>query len=250
MKIIGVIPARYASTRFPGKPLADICGKPMIWWVYQQVKKVKEFNEVYVATDDNIISQELQKLNIPYIMTKDCHKSVFERVQEFSDYVSADYYVIINGDEPLINPTHISSVIPKNVSEDIIINTIAKISVPAEVNDIANIKVVFDKNKVAKYMSRQAIPFPNKRLDFEYYKHVGITGITKKMLDFYVLQESGYFESIEGIDHLRFVDYNKNMQFVVIENAQTLSVDTPKDLEKVRKIIAEKIEKGELSLCQ
>ena len=143
MKIVGVIPARYASTRFPGKPLANICGKPMIWWVYQQAKKVKEFTEVYVATDDNIISQELQKLNIPYIMTKDSHKSVFERVQEFSDYIVADYYVMINGDEPLINPVHISSVITKNVNEDIIINTIAKISTPSEVNDIANIKVVF-----------------------------------------------------------------------------------------------------------
>lgn len=250
MKIIGVIPARYASTRFPGKPLADICGKPMIWWVYQQAKKVKEFSEVYIATDDIKITNELDKLDIPYVMTKDNHKSVFERIQEFSDYITADYYVIINGDEPLINPVHIASVIPQNINQDIITNTIAKISSPSEVNDIANIKVVFDENKVAKYMSRQAIPFPNKCLDFDYYKHVGITGITKKMLDFYVSHKSGQFERIEGIDHLRFIDYDKNMQFIVIENAQTLSVDTPKDLEKVRKSIAEKIERGEISLCQ
>lgn len=248
MKIIGVIPARYASTRFPGKPLANICGKPMIWWVYQQAKRVKQFSEVYVATDDIRITDELNKFNIPYLVTSNTHKSVFERVQEFSNHISADYYVIINGDEPLINPLHVASVIPQKINDDLIINTIAQISVPSEVNDIANIKVVFDCNKIAKYMSRLAIPFPNKRLDFAYYKHVGITGISKKMLDFYVSHLPGLFESIEGIDHLRFVDYGKKIQFIIINNANTLSVDTPKDLEKVRMIIQQKIDNGDITL--
>lgn len=238
MKIIGIIPARYASTRFPGKPLADICGKPMIWWVYQQVKKVKELTEVYVATDDIKISSALEKYQIPYVMTKDTHKSVFERAQEVSDKIVADYYIVINGDEPLINPKHIASVIPQKIEENTVINTITEISKPAEVNDVANIKVVFDENNNAKYMSRNPIPFPNKRIDFDYYKHVGITGISKKMLDFYISHPRGYCESIEGIDHLRFIDYNQNMKFVIIHNAETLSVDTPKDLEKVRKIIS------------
>lgn len=247
MKIVGIIPARYASTRFPGKPLADICGKPMIWWVYNQVKKVKELSEVYVAIDDEKVKIELEKLNIPFVMTQKMHKSVFERVQEVSNLITANYYIVINGDEPLINPKHIAAVIPQNFDEKVVINTITEISKPAEVNDIANIKVVFDKNKMVKYMSRTPIPCPNKRIDFDYYKHVGITGISKEMLDYYVSHQQGYFESIEGIDHLRFIDYGQKMQFAIIHNADTLSVDTPKDLEKVRKIIQERIDNGELN---
>ena len=99
MNIIGVIPARYASTRFPGKPLADICGKPMIRWVYGQVKKVKEFSDVYVATDDKRIAAVCEKFSMKYIMTSADHGTSTERVYEVAQKVAADYYVVINGDE-------------------------------------------------------------------------------------------------------------------------------------------------------
>ena len=95
MKIIGVIPARYKSSRFPGKPLADICGKPMIWWVYQQCKKVKDFSEVYVATDDDKIYEECQALGIQVIMTSDKHKTGTDRIGEVAENIPADLIGII-----------------------------------------------------------------------------------------------------------------------------------------------------------
>ena len=239
MNIVGVIPARYESTRFPGKPLADICGKPMIWWVYNQVKKVEELSAVYVATDDERIKTECEKYNMNVVMTSNKHKTVFERVHEFSNYVSADFYIIINGDEPLINPDYIKTIIRPEYIKDFVLNTISKIESPTETNDISNIKVVFDNEMNALYMSRLPIPFPNKSINFSYWKHVGITGINKKSLDKYIKTPKSTFEEIEGIDHLRFVETQK-MKFVKLNNCESLSVDTQKDLEKVRKIISDK----------
>ena len=165
MKIIGVIPARYASSRFPGKPLADICGKPMIWWVYQQVKKVKELDAVYVATDSDKIIECLNAYQIPSVLTSNTHASVFNRVHEVSDKIFADAYVIINGDEPLVNPTHIAAVIQPQYLLNYATNTIAKISSPAENMDTSNIKVVFDNQMNALFMSRNPIPCPYKSIN-------------------------------------------------------------------------------------
>ena len=111
MKVVGVIPARYNSSRFPGKPLADICGKPMIQWVYQQASQVPEFDELYVATDSIEISSVLSDLKIPFIMTANNHQNHISRIHEVSDIIQADFYVCINGDEPLIDPISIRKVI-------------------------------------------------------------------------------------------------------------------------------------------
>lgn len=246
MKIIGIIPARYGSTRLPGKPLKDICGKPMIWWSYRQVEKVKQLDEVYVATDDVRIETACKELGLNVIMTADTHPTVISRICEVAGKIEADYYVVINGDEPLIKPEHIAAVIPSRIlepGEEMAINTITQIKNPAEVNDSANIKVVFDQCNRALYMSRTAIPYPNKRIDFQYWKHVGITGFSKMMLTAYAEMKMGEFESIEGIDHMRFIDAGKIMYFVKIEHAETLSVDTHKDLEKVREVLSGKYQK-------
>lgn len=238
MNIVGVIPARYDSSRFPGKPLADICGKPMIWWVCNQVKKVKELSEIYVATDDARIEDECHKLGINVIMTSKNHSSVFNRIGEFSDKVDADAYVVINGDEPLINPVHIRELIHNaDDIEKYVYNTIAPIQSPTQANDIANIKVIFDSNSTALYMSRISIPFPNKSINYSYWKHVGITILNKKNIDFYNNTKKGYLENIEGIDHLRFIEHKQILKFVKLNNCETLSVDTTKDLEIIKKII-------------
>lgn len=248
MKIIGIIPARYASTRFPGKPLADILGKPMIWWVYQQVKKVKEIDEVYVATDDERIIKCLDSYQIPSVRTSNTHASVFNRVHEVSDKISADAYVIINGDEPLVNIDHISAVIQPQYLANYATNIIARITSPAENIDTSNIKVVFDNQMNALFMSRSPIPCPYKSINFSYWKHVGITAINKKLLDFYQKTPAGEFEKIEGIDHMRLIEYGQKLKFIKIDQCDSLSVDTPKDLEKVRTIISHKINNGEIVL--
>ncbi len=239
MKVVGIIPARYGSSRLPGKPLKDICGKPMIWWVYHHVKEVKQLDEIYVATDDGRIEDVCKKYAIPVVMTKNTHLAAAHRLQEVSKTVKADFYLQLNGDEPLIDHEAIVAAIPKEAPQDIEFGTniITQITDPAQVMDASNIKVVFDQNYRALYMSRTPVPYPFKAINFAYYKHVGIIGYNKKMLDFYVNSKPGTFERIEGIDTMRFLDYGKYLQFIPVEHAESLSVDTEKDLEKVREMI-------------
>lgn len=250
MKVVGIIPSRFGSTRLPGKPLKDICGKPMVWWVYQRAKKAKKVDEIYVATDDERIRSVCEEFNIPVVMTKNTHPTAAHRLYEVSCKVEADMYIQLNGDEPLISPDLIDSVVVEHFPKDIEygVNIITKMSNPTEVIDPSNIKVVYDNESYALYMSRTAIPYPSKTLKFSYYKHVGIIAFNKKMLEFYSSSEPGHFEGIEGIDTLRFIDYKKPLYLVPVENVVSLSVDTEKDLEKVRLIIEEKIDKGELDL--
>lgn len=241
MNIVGVIPARYNSTRFPGKPLADICGKPMIWWVYQQVKKVKELSEVFVATDDNRIKKECEKYNIKVLMTRSNHPDHIARIQEVSDIINADMYVCINGDEPLIDNNAISKVIKKalTLKKTFFIGAFRYLTDPAETIDSANIKIVTNKENRAVYVSRTPIPFPKGTLIFKYKKYVGIECFTKEALDFFVNTQKGELEHIEDIDHLRFLENGKSLIFEQIES-ESISVDTKKDLEKVIQIIKSK----------
>lgn len=241
MKVVGIIPARYGSTRLPGKPLKDIFGHPMIWWVYHRVQEVKELDEIYVATDDERIRAVCDENGIPCVMTSSEHPTGAHRLQEVSDSIRADFYVQLNGDEPLIDTRAIAAAIPQSVPVDVEFGTniITEMHDPAQVMDPSNIKVVFDEDMNALYMSRTPVPYPFKQLDFQYYKHVGIIGYNKKMLDFYKNSTPGRFERIEGIDTLRFLDYGKRLKFVIVHNCASLSVDTEKDLNMIKKMICE-----------
>lgn len=234
MKIIAVIPARYGSTRFPGKPLADICGKPMIWWVYNQVKKVKEFSDVYVATDDKRIEDVCNEYKINVLMTRNDHKTSTERVFEVAKKIQSDLYVVINGDEPLINPELIKKIIPKKeIKEEFYVaNIMSEIKNPVEVVDFTNIKVVTDKNNNALYFSRSPIPYPKSSMNYKYYKHVGILIYTYKALEFFSNTKKGNLEKIEDVNEIRFIENGKKIKMIKA-TAKSLSVDTPKDLEKV-----------------
>ena len=247
MKIIGIIPARYKSTRFEGKPLADICGKPMVWGVYNQVRKVKELNEVYVATDDERIVEVCKKMDINYIMTKNNHGTSTERLFEVAQNIDSDYYLCINGDEPLIEPTIISKIldIQKSSSEKIYVaNLMTTIKDPVEVIDNTNIKVVTDKYNNAIYMSRSAIPHPKSSMEFQYKKHLGVLLYNYEALKFFSETKRDRIESIEDINELRFIENGKKIKMIEV-NAETLSVDTPKDLEKVKSIIKQRDLEGE-----
>ena len=149
-KIVGVIPCRYNSSRLPGKPLADICGKPMIWWVYQQAIKVSGI-EVIVATDDQRIVDVCNELDIPCMITGN-HRTHIERIYEVSTKIEADYYISINGDEPLLSPNTITKIIPNFHNENIYVGCLMReISEPTEVIDPGNIKVaVNDKNECVR----------------------------------------------------------------------------------------------------
>lgn len=249
MKVVGIIASRYGSSRLPGKALKDICGRPMVWWVYQQVARSKALDEVYVATDDTRVEDVCKSYGIPVIMTKDTHREAANRLQEVSEKISADFYIQINGDEPLIDPRYIEAAIPSTVPQDVEYGTnlMTRMKNPVEVMDPSNIKVVFDKDCYATYFSRAPIPFPYRSLDFEYYKHVGIIGYNKKMLDFYAQNGPGKFEIIEGVATLRFTDYGKKLLCVEVEDTESLSVDTQMDLDHVRKVIRQKLDNGELN---
>ena len=247
MKVVGIIPARYASTRLPGKPLKDILGYPMIWWVYKRVRSVKQLDEIYVATDDDRIKNICDKYEIPVIMTSPDHPNGAMRLQEVSESVRADFYVQLNGDEPLMNTDAIIAAIPEVCPQDVEFGTniITQIDDPAQVLDASNIKMVFDDRMNALYMSRTPIPYPFKSIDFKYYKHVGIIGYNKMMLDFYKNSKPGRFEQIEGIDTLRFLDYGKQLKLSLVPDCHSLSVDTQKDLDMVIKMMKEQNLDGE-----
>ena len=245
MRIIGVIPARYESTRFPGKPLADICGKPMIWWVYQQFSKVQKLSEVYVATDDKRIVDVCTKFGINTIMTQNSHKTHLDRLAEFADLVDADFYVNVNGDEPLINPKNIQKLIPNetlNPADFYFANAMTIVTKPVELVDNARIKIVTDKFGYGMYMARTAIPYPKASSSFNYKKFVGIQCFSKSALEFCKYTERGEIESIEDIDEYRFLENGKKIKFILVD-ADSFSVDTQKDLEKVRDIIKSSLEK-------
>lgn len=248
MKVIGIIASRYGSSRLPGKALKDICGRPMVWWVYQQVRRSEVLDEVYVATDDSRVEKVCNFYNIPVVMTKSTHREAANRLQEVSEKIQSDFYIQINGDEPLIDPRYIEAAIPKAVPQDIEYGTnlMTKMHDPVEVMDPSNIKVVFDKDHYATYFSRAPIPFPYRSIEYSYYKHVGIIGYNKKMLDFYAENEPGKFEIIEGVATLRFIDYGKKLLCVEVEDTESLSVDTQMDLDHVREVIHQKLVIGEL----
>ena len=249
MKIIGVIPARYASSRFPGKPLSDICGKPMVWWVYRSLSSAVGIDETYVATDDLRIVEACERENIPSILTSDACPTHLERLHEVSTKIDADFYINVNGDEPLIESSAIEAMVPVGIlpGESYFANGMMALRDPIDAYDTSKIKIATDMFGYGLYMARSPIPFPKGRSDFSLKKFVGIQCFTKKALQFAASTARGYLESIEDIDEFRFLENGHKVKFITVE-ATTLSVDTQKDLEKVRMIIQKKLDGGDIKL--
>jgi 3-deoxy-manno-octulosonate cytidylyltransferase (CMP-KDO synthetase) len=236
MKIIGVIPARYQSSRFQGKPLVDIWGKLMIERVYLQAKQVKEFDTVYVATDDNRIYTACLERDMNCIMTSDIHKTGTDRVGEVAKKISADLYVNIQGDEPLIEPETIrQAIIPfiENPQTTIqVTNLMTRIYDPVDLINFTVPKVIASKDGRGVYLTRSAAPFPKGNINAKYYKQVCVYGFRPEALKFYCDSTRGFNESIEDIEILRFIEAGYHVQYIEV-NSDTIAVDTPNDLEKV-----------------
>lgn len=239
MKIVGVIPSRYQSSRFPGKPLADICGKPMLWWVYQQAKKTKELDDIIIAIDDDRIVSACREYDMKYIMTSSEHDTPTSRLHEVSTRIAADYYVFIGGDEPLIEPGSIDAVVSMARRSGVpAVNAMTRIKTSPEVIDFTNIKVVTNSEGNLLYTTRSPLPFPKGGLDFDYMKFVGIGAFSKYALDIYVSTPKSQLERIEECDLLRFIDRGITVKMVEVM-CRNVSVDTPKDLETVISIVRE-----------
>lgn len=247
MNIIGVIPARFASSRFEGKPLAEICGKPMIWWVYKQVEKVGAFKEIYVATEDKRIAKVCNEYGMNVMMTSTAHQTGTDRIAEVALKAYADYYVNIQGDEPLIEPQTIIKLI-KCLSADKsidVLNTMTPISDMNDINSESCVKVACNRNGSIVYLSRSQIPFSKKHDKIQVYKHLGLYGLSREALLFFTNQSRGYLESIEDIEMLRFIENGINIKALLVDT-ETYSVDNPEDIIKVE-IEMKKRDKNEKS---
>ncbi len=234
MKIVGVIPARYKSSRFPGKPLIDILGKPMIWWVYQQCMKAPELDCVYVATDDFKIYDTCKEYGMNVIMTSSEHKTGTDRVGEVAQKVEGDLFINIQGDEPLIDPREISDVISIFKNEDVYFGSLRiEIDDAEEIKADSTVKVVVDKDDYALYFSRSVIPSNIKDGKLaRTFRHVGIYAYKKDFLLEFINMPQTELELGEGIEPLRAME-NGYRIMVKETKYESIGVDYPHQVKLV-----------------
>ena len=237
MKILGIIPARYASTRFPGKPLVDIAGKSMIQRVYEQAKKCGHLNEVIVATDDSRIFDHVTAFGGVAILTSSAHQSGTDRCAEVAQK-HPDYEVIINiqGDEPYIDPEQISKLISCfNDAGTQIATLIKRVQTEQELHNINSPKVIINKHSEAIYFSRSPLPHirgqkPENWLQhFTYFKHIGIYGYWADILQQITKLPMSSLEKAESLEQLRWIENGYKIKTAETE-IETIAIDTPEDL--------------------
>lgn len=237
MKILAVIPARYDSTRFPGKPLVDIKGKPMIQHVYERVLKAKLVDKVLIATDDEKIFNRVKDFGGKVVMTSKKHESGTDRICEAIKSFKGDIIVNVQGDEPGINPKDIDKAIkPLLKDKKVNISTLAiRINTGIDLKDENKVKVVFDKNNFALYFSRNNIPFDrshvNNVIKEKFYKHIGLYVYRRKFLEGLKKLKPSAMENLEKLEQLRFLDNGEKIK-VVLTDREAISIDTPADLQK------------------
>lgn len=240
MNIIGIIPARLESTRLNRKLLVDIHGKPMIQHVWERTRKAN-LNKVIVATDSKEIYDVCKGFGADVEYTSKSHISGTGRLGEISSKYNADFYVNIQGDEPLISFYVINELIElmKSNSKRDIYTIATELFMEEEYYDSNIVKVVLDNNRDALYFSRSPIPYyrdgigSNKPLS---YKHIGIYGYTPKALDFYSTSNEGTLERLEKLEQLRFIENGYKIR-VLLTKYESIGVDTTDDLKKVRNLI-------------
>jgi 3-deoxy-manno-octulosonate cytidylyltransferase (CMP-KDO synthetase) len=238
MDVIGVIPARYSSTRFEGKVLADILGKPMIQHVWERAKQALLLDDLIIACDDETVASVARGFGAKVVATSRDHSCGTDRIIEVINPLDVKIAINIQGDEPLIHPTMIDSVAQALLEDEgISMATIAKkIENKEELKDPNVVKVVIDKNNFALYFSRGAIPFHAQDSELKtpvFYKHVGLYGYTKDFLFIYKNLPPSGLEKTECLEQLRVLE--EGFRIKVIETKyDTVGVDTPEDLEKVR----------------
>ncbi len=241
MKVIGVIPARYKSSRFPGKPLVDILGYPMIWWVYQQCMKVESLDEIIVATDDQRIVDVCNQLSLRVCLTSDSCKTGSDRVAEVAEKIEGDLFVNIQGDEPVIEPAMIQEVIDIFNDSSVYFGTLkTQISDLEQINATSTVKVVTDCNNDALFFSRSPIPSNIKDgICARVFRHVGIYAYKRDFLLKFHDMEQTELELGEGIEPLRAMENGYKIR-VAETNYESIGVDYPEHVEQVIKVIKER----------
>ncbi|MBW6448975.1 3-deoxy-manno-octulosonate cytidylyltransferase [Vibrio parahaemolyticus] len=250
MSFTVVIPARYSSSRLPGKPLADIGGKPMVQWVYEQAMQAGA-DDVIIATDDERVSAAVEKFGGKGCMTSPNHESGTERLAEVVDKMAipADHIIVnVQGDEPLVPPVIIRQVADNLAASDAPMATLAvAIESEDEVFNPNAVKVVADERGYAMYFSRATIPWDrdnfakqDKAIVNPLMRHIGIYAYRAGFINTYVNWAPSALEQIECLEQLRVLWYGEKIHVAVAKEAPAAGVDTPEDLEAVRAIVAKK----------
>jgi 3-deoxy-manno-octulosonate cytidylyltransferase (CMP-KDO synthetase) len=241
MKIIAVIPARYASTRFPAKLMQDLGGKTVILRTYEAAKKSNLFDDVFVVTDSDLIFDEIVSNGGKAIMSIKEHESGSDRIAEAVENMDVDIVVNVQGDEPFINTLALEKLIEvykndTNKKVDLA-SLMFEIKEEDEINNPNNVKVVVDQKGFALYFSRSVIPYPReKNVGVRYMQHIGIYAFRKQaLLDFYNLPMKS-LEASEKLEQLRYLEFGKRIKMIEVEE-KSIGIDTPEDLEKARKLL-------------
>jgi 3-deoxy-manno-octulosonate cytidylyltransferase (CMP-KDO synthetase) len=240
MKVIVVIPARYSSSRFPGKPLIKLLGKPMIIWVAELSSKAVGKENVYIATDDDQIQKTVIQKGYNVVMTsKNCLTGT-DRLAEVAKKIEADIYINVQGDEPLVDPIDIQKVIDlKKQYPNDVINGYTKMEKDEDPQSLSKPKIIFTEDKRMVYISRQPLPgFKDPKYTSKvYYKQVCIYAFNREeLIKFGNFGRKSKLEESEDIEIIRFLEWGKIIRLVETQ-PESLAVDTPNDVEKVENVL-------------
>ena len=241
-QVIVVIPARYGSTRLPGKPLVPLAGQPMIQRVYERAKSARSANRVIVATDDDRILKAVEAFGGEARMTRPDHRTGTERVAEVAAHVEGDVFVNVQGDEPLLDPIAVDTAVGALLEEPTAsVATVATpIKIPADIMDPNICKVVLDFDENALYFSRAPIPWVRdsaSKIQVRHLKHLGLYVFRRAALLEYPTLPQGELERIEQLEQLRWLENGWKMRVAEVEH-DAVSVDVPEDVARVEKLLA------------
>lgn len=241
MKIIAVIPARYASTRFPAKLMQDLGGKTVILRTYEAAINTQLFDDVFVVTDSDLIYDEIVANGGKAIRSIKEHESGSDRIAEAVENLDVDIVINVQGDEPFIDTEPLAKVIEvfrNDTAKQVdLASLMREITDETEINNPNNVKVVVDQNGFALYFSRSMIPYPReKNVGVRYMQHIGIYAFRKQaLLDFYSLPMKS-LEASEKLEQLRYLEFGKRIKMVETSHVG-IGIDTLEDLEKARKML-------------
>jgi len=242
MTVAAIIPSRWGSTRFAGKPLALICGKPMIQHVVEQVSLSTAVDVLAVATDDRRIAECVTSFGAKAILTRSENRSGSDRVAEAADRLGlspSDIVVNIQGDQPLVHPESIDQVIAPLIADDVLpMSTLSfRIVRPEEITNPKDVKVVWDRKGFALYFSRSPIPCGrDPGTVFDTYKHLGVYAYRKRFLDVFCTLETGLLERIEQLEQLRALEHGYPIRVVQTEH-DSPEVDLPSDIGRIEAVL-------------
>jgi 3-deoxy-manno-octulosonate cytidylyltransferase (CMP-KDO synthetase) len=241
MKVIGVIPARMAATRLPGKPLLPIAGKPMIQWVWERARQATTLDELYIATPDAEIMQVAESFGARAMLTSHAHRSGTDRIAEVARRTDGEIYVNIQGDEPLLDPRGIDRAVQPLLDDpEVMMSSLYCPAQPHEYDTPSVVKVVLDQQGNALYFSRSRIPYPREATQLPVYKHIGLYVYRRALLLQYAEWEPTPLERTESLEQLRVLEHGYRIRMMPFEHA-SIAVDTEADLVYVRQIL----ERGE-----